>query len=118
MVNKTSNVIDSLFLNHGSSISTFEFNKENDLVLEDTLYNFDIYKLKQALNPGDSINLFFTVKNKPNTMIRNNSSVVSNGTFLNNSAFPSFGYPGGELRDDKTREKYDLPPNKIKTISI
>jgi ABC-2 type transport system permease protein len=114
MVNKTSNLIDSLFLNHGSSISTFEFNKENDLVLEDTLYNFDIYKLKQALNPGDSINLFFTVKNKPNTMIRNNSSVVSNGTFLNNSAFPSFGYPGGELRDDKTREKYDLPPNKLK----
>ena len=87
MVNKTSNVIDSLFLNHGSSISTFKFNKENDLVLEDTLYNFDIYKLKQALNPGDSINLFFTVKNKPNTTIRNNSSVVSNGTFFNNSVF-------------------------------
>ena len=48
MVNKTSNSIDSLFLNHGSSISTFEFNKETDLVLEDTLYDFDIYKLKQA----------------------------------------------------------------------
>ena len=31
MVNKTSNVIDSLFLNHGSSISTFEFNKETIL---------------------------------------------------------------------------------------
>ena len=38
--------------------------------------------------------------------------------FLNNSAFPSFGYSGRELRDDKTREKYDLPPNKLKTVSI
>lgn len=114
MVNKTSNAIDSLFLNHGSSISTFKFDKETDLVLEDTLYNFDIYKLKQALNPGDSINLFFTVKNKPNTMIRSYSGVLRNGTFLNSSAFPSFGYPGGELTDDKTREKYDLPPNKLK----
>ena len=114
MVNKTSNSIDSLFLNHGSSISTFEFNKETDLVLEDTLYDFDIYKLKNSLYPGDSINLFFTLKNKPNTKIRNNSSVVSNGTFLNNSDFPSFGYPGGELSDDKTRKKYDLPPNKLK----
>ena len=34
--------------------------------------------------------------------------------FFNNSAFPSFGYSGGELTDDKTREKYDLPPNKLK----
>ena len=114
MVNKTANVIDSLFLNHNDAISTFEFNKETDLVLEDTLYNFDIYKLKKALYPGDSLNLFFTVKNKPNSKIRINSSVVSNGTFLNNSAFPSFGYPGGELTDDKTRKKYDLPPNKLK----
>ena len=114
MVNKTSNVIDSLFLNHNNAISTFEFDKETDLVLEDTLYNFDIYRLKKPLYPGDSLKLSFSVKNKPNTSIRKNSSVVSNGTFINNSLFPTFGYPGGELSDDKTREKYDLPPNKLK----
>ena len=44
MVNETSNASDSLFLNHNSSISTFEFNEESDRVLEDRLYNFDIYK--------------------------------------------------------------------------
>ena len=33
MVNKTSNVIDSLFLDHNDAISTFEFDKETDLVL-------------------------------------------------------------------------------------
>ena len=114
MVNKTSSTIDSLFLDHNDAISTFEFDKETDLVLEDTLYNFDIYRLKKPLYPGDSLKLSFSVKNKPNTIIRKNSSVVSNGTFINNGLFPTFGYPGGELRDDKTREKYDLPPNKLK----
>ena len=114
MVNKTSSVIDSLFLDHNDAISTFEFDKETDLVLEDTLYNFDIYRLKNPLYPGDSLKLSFSVKNKPNTSIRKNSSVVSNGTFINNRLFPTFGYPGGELTDDKTREKYDLPPNKLK----
>ena len=114
MVNKTSITIDSLFLDHNDAISTFEFDKETDLVLEDTLYNFDIYRLKKPLYPGDSLKLSFSVKNKPNTIIRKNSTVVSNGTFINNGLFPTFGYPGGELRDDKTREKYDLPPNKLK----
>ena len=45
MVNKTSSTIDSLFVDHNDAISTFEFDKETDLVLEDTLYNFDIYRL-------------------------------------------------------------------------
>ena len=67
MINKTSQSIDSIFLNHNSAISTFDFNKENSLVLEDTLYHFDIYKLKKPLLPGDSLNLKFSVKNKPNT---------------------------------------------------
>ena len=79
------------------------------------MYNFDIYKLDKALKPGDSLGLAFTVKNKPNTILRNNSSVVYNGTFINNfTLFPSLGYSGGELRDDKTREKYGLPPNELK----
>ena len=69
MVNKTSNAIDSLFLNHNDAISTFEFDKETDLVLEDTLYNFDIYRLKKPLYPGDSLKLSFSVKNKPNTRL-------------------------------------------------
>ena len=114
MINKTNEIIDSIFLDHNSAISTFKFDKENTLVSEDTLYNFDIYKLKKPLFPGDSLKLSFTVKNKPNTLLRNNSSVLYNGTFINNSYLPSLGYSGGELRDDKTREKYDLPPNKLK----
>ena len=83
MINKSTVLIDSIFLDHNSAPSTFKFDKENSLVSEDTLYNFDIYKLNKPLLPGDSLKLNFTVKNKPNTLLRNNSRVISNGTFIN-----------------------------------
>ncbi|QNK77717.1 hypothetical protein H7F37_01095 [Winogradskyella sp. PAMC22761] len=115
MINKTNQVIDSIFLNHNDYESTFKFNRENTLVSEDTLYNFDIYKLKQPMQPGDSLILNFTVKNKPNTLFVSNSPVIENGTFINNTQlFPNLGYNGGELSDDKTREKYGLPPNELR----
>ncbi|WP_179353720.1 ABC transporter permease/M1 family aminopeptidase [Winogradskyella vidalii] len=117
MINKTDKAIDSIFLNHNDYPSTFKFNRENTLVKEDTLYNFDIYRLKQPLMPGDSMTLDFTVKNKPNTLFVSNSPIIENGTFINNmQLFPSFGYNGGELTDDKTREKYGLPPNALKPL--
>jgi len=117
LVNKTNQAIDSLLLNHNKYPSTFKFNRETKLVSEDTLYNFDIYKLKHALQPGDSIELHFTVKNKENTLLRKHSPVRSNGSFMNNmQLFPSFGYSGGELTDDKTREKYGLGKNELKPM--
>ncbi len=115
MVNKTSQNIDSLFLNHNERPSTFEFNKPNYLVFEDTIQNFDIYHFKSPLKPGDSLTLSFTVHNKPNTLLRNNSPVIENGTFLNSGLFPSLGYnSSGELTDDETRKKYDLPKNDLR----
>ncbi|OUR91173.1 hypothetical protein A9Q87_11500 [Flavobacteriales bacterium 34_180_T64] len=115
MVNKSEVAIDSLLVNHNAYPSTFEFNKENTLISEDTIYNFDIFELKQALQPGDSLELSFSLNNKPNSWLRRNSPVINNGTFLNNfQMFPSMGYPGGELSDDETRKKYDLPPNNLK----
>ncbi|RBW61394.1 hypothetical protein DS884_03535 [Tenacibaculum sp. E3R01] len=115
MINKTNEVIDSLFLNHNNYPSTFEFNKSTTLVLEDTIQNFDIYKLKTPLQPGDSLELNFTVKNKPNNFFRKNSPVRRNGTFMNSGIYPSFGYSdGGELTDNKTRKKYGLAKNDLK----
>ncbi|WP_299016695.1 M1 family aminopeptidase [uncultured Polaribacter sp.] len=115
MVNKTNKAIDSVFLNHNSLETTFEFNKPNNLVLEDTVFHFDIYQLEQKLQPGDSLELSVTIKSKENTTFRRRSPVRENGTFINNGIFPSLGYSSvGELRDDKTREKYDLPKNNLR----
>ncbi|TMM28601.1 hypothetical protein FDT66_13420 [Polaribacter aestuariivivens] len=116
MVNKTNKAIDSIFLNHNALESTFEFNKPNNLVLEDTVFHFDIYHFENKIQPGDSLQLKITVKSKENTMFQQKSPVIENGTFINNFAiFPSLGYAsGGELRDNKTRKKYDLPPNNLR----
>ncbi|WP_445956983.1 M1 family aminopeptidase [Yeosuana sp.] len=117
MVNKTKVAIDSILLNYNDYPSTFEFNKANELVSKDTVYNFDIYKLKEALQPGDSLELQFAVHNKPNTLLRkNNSPVLANGTFINSAQmFPSLGYnSSAELQDNEVRKKYDLPENDLK----
>lgn len=116
MVNKSPSIIDTLIVNHNDYKSTFSFNKEVEIVVEDSLYNVDIYKLQQPLIPGDSLTLEFQISNNPNTFFRKNSPVRRNGTFVNNrSLFPTLGYdPSFELVDDKTREKYDLPPNDLR----
>ncbi len=116
MVNKTDEAIDTLFLNHNSLKSTFEFNKPNTLVLEDTIQHFDMYRFKDKILPGDTLQLSLSVKSKKNTTYRKKSPVRENGTFINNfSMFPSLGYsPQGELTDNKTRKKYDLPKNDLR----
>ncbi len=115
MVNKTNKVIDSLFLNHNQYPSTFKFNTEVDLVMEDSIFNFNIYQLKKPLQPGDSLEFQFTIKNKPNTFFRKNSPVLKNGTFMSSTIFPSFGYSESmELTDNKTRKKYGLPKNDLR----
>ena len=116
MVNKTGKAIDTLFLNHNSLESSFEFNSANTLVLEDTIQHFDMYRFKNKILPGDTLQLSFSVKSKKNTSYRRKSPVRENGTFINNSSiFPSLGYSAqGELTDNKTRKKYDLPPNNLR----
>ena len=116
LVNKTNQAIDSVFLNHNSLQSSFEFNKANNLLVEDTVFHFDIYQFKEPIKPGDSITLKIKVKSKENSIFKIKSPIKENGTFINNfSIFPSLGYsPSGELQDNKTRQKYNLPPNNLR----
>ncbi|MGL2962527.1 M1 family aminopeptidase [Flavobacterium sp. RSB2_4_14] len=108
--NKTSQTIDTIFVNHGK-YTKVAFKVKTKLVSKDTVMNFDMYRLEQPLMPGDSIQMSFTVKNKPNDFFNDNSPVIYNGTFLNNSMFPSIGYSDqGELTDDDVRKKYGLKP--------
>lgn len=108
--NKTNTVIDSIFVNHNEETKV-TFKVKTKLVAKDTVYYFDIYRLEKPLKPGDSIQMSFTVKNKPNNLLTNNSPVLYNGTFINNSLFPSLGYSDGEeLTDDDVRKKYGLKP--------
>jgi ABC-2 type transport system permease protein len=116
MINKSDVAIDSILLNYNDYPSSFEFDRANEIVSKDSIFNFDIYKLKNQLLPGDTLKLSFSVNNKPNTLLNRNSPVRKNGTFINNFAiFPSLGYNSGfELTDNEVRKKYDLPENDLK----
>ncbi|MFV1885315.1 MAG: ABC transporter permease/M1 family aminopeptidase [Balneola sp.] len=109
--NKTPFVIDSVHIDHSSSETSFHFEEEYELVMEDDSMNYDIFKLATPLQPGDSLTFYFEVWNKPNTILRNNSPILENGTFINNSLFPRIGYnPQSELIGESSREKFGLPP--------
>jgi ABC-2 type transport system permease protein len=110
--NKTNKTIDSIFVNYNYE-TTISFSKKTKLVSKDTVYNFDIYRFEKPLAPGDSIQMVFKVKNKPNDYFNDNSPIIENGTFINNSSFPSLGYnENGELGDDDIRKKYGLKPKE------
>lgn len=112
--NKTTESIDSILVSYSEYENTLAFSEPFDLVLKDTVYNFNIYTLKKPLAPGDSLKLTFEVHNRSNTILYNHSGITSNGLFVNNkSLFPSLGYSdGGELSNDDVREKYGLAPKE------
>jgi len=113
LVNKTNKVIDTILVDYRGHTYEFEFDRPNDLVKKDELMNLSIYELKEPLAPSDTLNFSFTMESRANTAFRINSGVQKNGTFMNNTIFPSFGYSAdGELSDDKVRKKYDLPPKE------
>jgi len=113
LVNKTAVAIDSIHIDHNNYLSSFDFGNSFELVLEDDSMNYDIYRLDNALQPGDSLLFSFEISNKPNGIFRNNSPIRKNGTFINNSLFPRIGYnSAGELSGEESREKYGLPPKE------
>lgn len=109
--NKTDVAIDSIHIDHNNYISVFEFDRGFELVLEDDSLNYDIFRLNEPIMPGDSVLFSFTLSNRPNEILRNNSPVRGNGTFINNFIFPRIGYQeSGELSSREARERYGLPP--------
>jgi len=76
-------------------------------------YDHHIYKLHQALAPGDSIEMkfkqSFTTQGFENS--GSNTHIINNGTFFNNKDFPTLGYDSKyELRDADDREDFGLVP--------
>ena len=107
--NKSSEAIDSLFVSYQDYETAITFSKAAKLVSKDSIFRFDIYKFDTPLAAGDSLTMNFKLKNKENTIFTENSPVLANGTFINNSNFPSIGYSDQqELTDNDVRKKYGL----------
>jgi len=83
------------------------------LEMEDEEYNYFIYRFAEPLAPGDTSELTFKTQRwqKGFRHSGNDTRMVRNGTFLNNSEFgPQIGMNrSGLLSDRTTRRRYDLP---------
>ncbi len=85
----------------------------HDLISDDRVAGYTIYRLKQPLQPGASMDFDFVLeywsrgfRNTPD-----DTHVVENGTFIDSRALPHFGYQeDGQLIDRNDRRKYGLGP--------
>lgn len=105
---------DDVTLNHltfeGGATVNNEFSK----------YNYTIHKLKNPLQPGDSIKMSFrqSYTTKGFSGSKSNTDIVENGTFFKNEDFPTIGYSKKyELQDTKKRSAYQLP-KRVNKASI
>lgn len=84
----------------------------NGLKKEYERFGYSIYELGKPLQPGDSLQVNLEVNFRTQGFTNSNgaTNVVFNGTFFNNTLFPSIGYQGdAELSDEDTRRDKGLP---------
>lgn len=113
LINETTEKIDSVHFiiddNWGHKVSI----PGSELVYNDEEIGYQIYQLAEPMMPGDTIKADVTAeyitKGFENEVT--NTSIIRNGTFLNNFAIlPVVGYSTNyELGDKDTRKEYDLP---------
>jgi ABC-2 type transport system permease protein len=118
--NKHQQPVDTLFINYeGGKKSAYSYSslepeqKGFKLISDDQKYGVKIFKLQQPVQPGDSIKFVFEMKYSPVGFENGytETQMVYNGTFFNNSQFPSIGYnPAMELGSNTARKKYKLKP--------
>lgn len=80
-------------------------------------FDYTIYKLQQPLEAGSSIRMDFRQSYHPLGFEDDNSDIqlVYNGTFFNNTLFPTLGYNNKyELQDQDERSVYGLPERASK----
>lgn len=111
--NESNQPIDSIHYNINSNTDPTINIPNSELVFDDERLGYRIYKLNQSLQPGSSmkINIEIDYLSEGFENNRGNTSIVKNGTFINNQLIPNMGYnANAEIGDKNDRIKYDLPP--------
>jgi ABC-2 type transport system permease protein len=114
LVNKTAALINDLHvaLPQEMKLVSAQF-AAHEVVSADQAAGYTIYRLKQPMAPGTSMNFDFVLqywsrgfRNSPD-----DTHVVDNGTFISSDLFPHFGYQETQqLIDRNDRRKYGLGP--------
>lgn len=104
LVNQSPERIDTLLIKTGyDEITDYFFGIHSTIIQKDDALQFAVHVLEKPIESGDSIRMEFKMKNKPNTLFYQNSSVLQNGTFLRTDILPRLGY----FFDDKYYEPTD-----------
>lgn len=115
LLNDRPQAIDSVHISLVPDVEarSLEFDRPAQRVLHDAELDYDIYRLEQPLQPGDSIRLSFDLGFRKRGF-RNSgepTGMVENGAHFDRSWLPFIGYRGSrELVDAAAREKQGLPP--------
>ena len=120
--NKSTVAIDTLFVMYRDMKPEVSFQRKSESLVFDSVHHVMIYKMAGTILPGDSLRMDFKIKNRENHIFRKYAPVRDNGTFFDNSHFPSIGYqPGLELSEKEPRVKNGLedkermaPPTSMK----
>lgn len=82
-----------------------------ELVKHDEVMGYRIYRLQQPIPPGGERRIAWEVRIEPSGIANSipSTGIVENGSFFNNTAFPSFGYnENAEITDRNERRKRGL----------
>ena len=114
LVNRTASRIDTVYVDYPSTLTVrgFSFDRPAARLIADRDGGFFAFRLARPLLPGDSAELRFDLEHDARGFENEPSyrPVVENGTFFDSGFLPKIGYNAeGELVDEGTRERFDLP---------
>ncbi|TAF32388.1 MAG: aminopeptidase [Cytophagales bacterium] len=117
--NKSNTTISDIHISYPSSaefvVQNLSFEGGSKLKQEFKDFRYYIHTLNKPLAPNDSVKMSFKIHYKTEGFKEggNSSEVVYNGTFFNNTNFPTLGYEeAGELSDEDKRKEYGLKPKE------
>ena len=91
--NHTGFPIDTLLIRTGfDELTRYKISTENETIKTGEPFPFFVHKLITPLQPGDSLFIDFSIRNRPNRIFQRNSNVLANGTFLTQDILPRLGY--------------------------
>ncbi|WP_379981806.1 ABC transporter permease/M1 family aminopeptidase [Dokdonia ponticola] len=99
-------------LEENVTLDSISFEDEFTVDNQYKTFDYSIFNLNTALKPGDSVKMYFKQSFTTKGFESGNSNVTinNNGTFFNNSDFPTIGYNKKyELNEADTRKEYGLP---------
>lgn len=85
----------------------------HETVSDDRAHGYTVYRLQTPLAPGASMDFDFTLEylSRGFRNVPEDTRVVGNGTFIDSTRFPHFGYsPDSQLEDRNDRRHYGLGP--------